>query len=135
MKRIFIPVFALSILLLSCNNEKSDEELYHESMEKEALEKAEQSEQSEPKEKEPVKAGNSYDEMLDNYEKFVDSYIVVMKKMKNNDMSVMDEYTDLMEKAENLGGELDKDQGDMSKEQLKRYLDLQNKFTKAIADM
>ncbi len=135
MKRIFIPVFALSILLLSCNNEKSDEELYHESMEKEALEKAEQSEQSEPKEKEPVKAGNSYDEMLDNYEKFVDSYIIVMKKMKNNDMSVMDEYTDLMEKAENLGGELDKDQGDMSKEQLKRYLDLQNKFTKAIADM
>lgn len=132
MKRIFIPVFALSILLLSCNNEKSDEELYHESMEKEALEKAEQ---SETKVTEPVKAGNSYDEMLDNYEKFVDSYIVVMKKMKNNDMSVMDEYTDLMEKAENLGGELDKDQGDMSKEQLKRYLDLQNKFTKAIADM
>lgn len=132
MKRIFIPVFALSILLLSCNNEKSDEELYHESMEKEAREKAEQ---SETKVTEPVKAGNSYDEMLDNYEKFVDSYIVVMKKMKNNDMSVMDEYTDLMEKAENLGGELDKDQGDMSKEQLKRYLDLQNKFSKAIADM
>lgn len=132
MKRIFIPVFAVSILLLSCNNEKSDEELYHESMENEAQEKAEQ---SETKVTEPVKAGNSYDEMLDNYEKFVDSYIVVMKKMKNNDMSVMDEYTDLMEKAENLGGELDKDQGDMSKEQLKRYLDLQNKFTKAIADM
>lgn len=132
MKRIFIPVFAVSILLLSCNNEKSDEELYHESMENEAQEKAEQ---SETKVTEPVKAGNSYDEMLDNYEKFVDSYIVVMKKMKNNDMSVMDEYTDLMEKAENLGSELDKDQGDMSKEQLKRYLDLQNKFTKAIADM
>lgn len=133
MKRIFIPVLALSFMFMSsCNNEKSDEELYHESMENEALEKAEQ---SETKVTEPVKAGNSYDEMLDNYEKFVDSYIVVMKKMKNNDMSVMEEYTDLMEKAETLGGELDKDQGDMSKEQLKRYLDLQNKFTKAIADM
>lgn len=59
-------------------------------MENEALEKAE------PKET------KRYDEMLDNDEKFVDSYIVVMKKMKNNYMSVMDEYTDLMEKAENL---------------------------------
>ena len=44
---------------------------------------------------------NNYDEFLKGDEKFMDKYIAIIKKMKNNpnDMSVMTDYTSMMTEA------------------------------------
>ena len=145
MKRILIPALALNIMLVSCKDNSSDsisDDYSYEEYDQEIVETP--TEQSSTKandsdapktESKPSKAVSNYDEMLDSYEKFVDSYIAIMKKVAKNDMSAMEEYPKLMEKAEKLGDELDKDQGDMSNTQLARYMKIQAKFTKAMTDM
>jgi hypothetical protein len=46
-------------------------------------------------------SSNNCEEFLNGYEKFMDKYIAVIKKMKNNpsDMSVMTDYTSMMTEA------------------------------------
>ena len=77
----------------------------------------------------------NWDEMLSSYEKYVDQYIKYVKKINDGDMSAMVEYAKLLEKTTDLADKMEKAKGQLSSEQMKRYLDINNKFTKAIIDV
>lgn len=77
----------------------------------------------------------SMDELLDSYESYIDKYISVMQKVSKNDMSAIEEYPALIEQAEKLGTELDKNQDEMTSSQLNRFMKLQSKFTKAMSNL
>lgn len=77
------------------------------------------------------KSSADIDKMLDEYEKFVDKYIALMKKAQNGDVSVMSEYASMLESAERLSEELDNCDGDMTSAQLSRYTRITSKMTSA----
>ena len=83
---------------------------------------------------EPIQSSDSssdWDAVLDDYEKYIDNYIKLLKKAKNGDLTAITESLDLMENAESLGNKLDNAKGDMSTNQLKRYMKLQKKLLSA----
>ncbi|WBV60541.1 hypothetical protein PFY12_00130 [Chryseobacterium camelliae] len=74
------------------------------------------------------------DKMLDDYEEYVDKYITYAKKIQAGDTSVMKEYTEIMEKANDYAESMDKikDEDQITPEQMKRMLEIQAKMTGAI---
>ena len=79
--------------------------------------------------------GKNWDKLLDEYEQYVDSYIKLVKKATSGDMSVITEYASMLENAERLSDEIEKDQGEMSSAQLKRYTKITQKLTNAALEM
>jgi hypothetical protein len=84
---------------------------------------------------ETVNNNNDYDTTLDSYERYINNYIALLKKYKNGDLSVMEEYTEMMSDAQKFGEDLSNAQGKLTSAQTKRWLDLQNKFSKAMVDI
>ena len=80
-------------------------------------------------------SSTNWDEVLDDYEEYVDKYISLMKKASNGDLSAMTEYVTFMEKAEKLSDKLDKAESEMTSAQLKRYVEITQKMTNAAIDM
>jgi hypothetical protein len=79
-----------------------------------------------------VSSGSSnFDELIRSYEKYIDQYIVLMKKAKNNDMSALSEYPTMMQKAQDLQTKISRVQGQMSPEQVGRFTSLQTKLIQA----
>lgn len=77
-------------------------------------------------------AKDSIDEMLDEYEKYVDRYIAAMKKSKSGDKSAAVEYVKLADQARKLADKIDKVKGDMSAAQTARYVKITQKMAKAM---
>lgn len=77
-------------------------------------------------------ASNNWDETLDEYEKYIDSYIKLYKKAQNGDMSALTEYTSFLEKAQSLSEKLSSAQGTLTPKQTSRFLELQQKLTNAM---
>lgn len=76
-----------------------------------------------------ISASNQWDDLLDEFEKYVDQYIKVYKKAMAGDMSAMTEYVKLAEKAQKLSDQLAKAQGSMSASQTARYLKIVQKMS------
>ena len=77
---------------------------------------------------------NKWDQVLDEYEKYVDQYIKFYKKAMNGDMSAMSEYVKLLEKAEKISDQLEDAQGYMTNAQMNRYLNITQKMSNALLD-
>lgn len=77
---------------------------------------------------------NNWDNILDEYEGYVDEYIDFFQKAKNGDMSALQEYPKLMEKAENLQKSLQqrKNNNSLNNSQTKRMLKIQKKMINGI---
>ena len=58
-----------------------------------------------------IVAGDDWDKVLNEYEKYVDQYIKTYKKAMKGDMSAMSEYVKLAEKAQELSEKIDKAKG------------------------
>lgn len=71
-----------------------------------------------------------YDAMLDSYEEFINQYVDYVKKAANGDMSALAEYPALMEKAHEVGNQLESAKGEMSSAQLARYAKITAKMAK-----
>lgn len=69
-----------------------------------------------------------WDDVLDSYDSYVSKYISLAKKAANGDMDAMSEYTELMEKAEELSNKLSNAQSEMSAAQWKRYMNITQKM-------
>lgn len=69
-----------------------------------------------------------WDSALDEYEKYVDQYIVLYKKAMAGDISALASYANLLENAENLAEKLDEAEDEMTVEQLNRYMDITQKL-------
>lgn len=81
-----------------------------------------------------IVAGNDWDKVLDEYEKYVDQYIKTYKKAMKGDMSAMSDYVKLAEKAQELSDKLDKAKGEMTDAQMKRYLKITKKMSDALLE-
>ncbi len=69
-----------------------------------------------------------WDEVLDEYEKFVNSYVSFVNKASNGNVTALAEYAEMLEKAEEFSSKLDSAKGDMSTAQMNRLLKLENKM-------
>lgn len=72
-----------------------------------------------------------WDEVLDDYEDYVDTYVVILKKLNADptDMSVMTEYQELMEKSTDWSEKMSSMSADFGDEQMSRFLEIQKKFS------
>mgnify|MGYP003585231245 CR=1 FL=1 len=79
-------------------------------------------------------SNQEWDEVLDNYEKYVDEYISFLKKANSGDASAMEKYPSLMEKAQEFEESLTQAQDDnsLTATQIKRMAKIQNKMLNAI---
>ena len=144
---------AFSLMLASCGQSEKDYEdeqakKYIESLSSDANARREAEAEAESKamkeaensvsndvETSSTSSSNNWDQVIAEYESFIDSYISAMKKVKAGDMSLMTEYPALMEKAESLGEKLKENEGQLTKEQMKRYIKLQTKLSNAAVDL
>ena len=78
---------------------------------------------------------NNLDELLDKYEEYYDSYISLMKKAKNGDMSAVVEYGKYLKKAQELSNKLEQAKGDLTTSQLARFQKIQMKLMKAMKEL
>jgi flagellin-like hook-associated protein FlgL len=101
-------------------------------------EKSEESASTSDDDTEVSSSGNeNYDKVLDDYEAYVDKYLVFLKKANKGDMSAMEEYPALMEKAQDLEKSLKdaENQKSLSASQMKRMVKIQTKMLNAAIDM
>lgn len=78
-------------------------------------------------------SGN-WDQILNEYERYVDKCIALIQKVNNGDHSVLSEYEDMLESAESLESLLD-DADNMTASQASRYLLITNKLLSAEDNM
>ena len=72
--------------------------------------------------------------MLDAYENYVDRYIACLKRIASGDMDAMTQYAKLLEKAEELGEQLENASGSMTTKQVNRYTRINKKMLEAAAN-
>ncbi|MDA7803457.1 hypothetical protein N8987_02620 [Crocinitomix sp.] len=74
-----------------------------------------------------------YNEMLDDYEGFVDEYIVFYKKALKGDMDALSSYPKLFEKAEKFDSKMDRARNNdyLTSKQISRFIEIQKKMMNA----
>ena len=78
---------------------------------------------------------DTYDDLLDSFESYVNKYIATMKKVKSGDQSAMMDLPDLTKKAQELSQKLQKSSGEMSPSQVARYQRISMKMLEAAKEM
>lgn len=145
MKFKFLAIAAAAFLMCSCGG-KTEKVTADTSSENKELEKDEISddmvssdyvieEEDATVDEETSVFASDVDDMLNEYERFVDKYIALYKKAANGDMSAMSEYAQYMESAETLSDKIDRCAGEMNAAQTKRYMAITNKMTKAASEL
>ncbi len=78
-------------------------------------------------------SSDNFDKMLDDYEEYTEQYLKLYKKAMGGDNSAMNEYPELMEKAQDLQFSITKAQnsGKLNKQQLKRLNTLMMRYMDA----
>lgn len=76
-------------------------------------------------------SSTDWDDVLDEYEQFVDKYISLLKKASSGDLNAMTEYVSYMEKAESLSDKLSNAEDEMTIAQMSRYMEILNKMAEA----
>lgn len=78
-------------------------------------------------------SSDEWDSVLDDYESYVDDYVAIIKKQKENptDMSIMTEYQELMQKGTEWSTKMSEMSSNFGPEQLSRMLEIQAKLSKA----
>ena len=78
---------------------------------------------------------NNLDELLDKYEEYYDTYISLMKKAKNGDMSAVVAYGKYLKKSQELSKKIEQAKGDLTTSQLARFQKIQMKLMKAMKEL
>ena len=76
-------------------------------------------------------ATSNWDDLLDEYERFVDKCISLSKKASDGDVSALTEYMSVLEKAQNLSGKLSAADDVMTSAQANRYYKIMQKLADA----
>ena len=79
-----------------------------------------------------------FKEAMDSYEEFYDEYCDIIKKYSKNpsDMKLLSEYTNMLTKASKMEKKFDAwKNNDMNNEELKYYLEVNNRITKKILEV
>lgn len=78
-------------------------------------------------------SANNWDKVLDSYEAYVNKYVACMKKAMSGDTKALTEYLSLLEKAEELGEQLENASSSMTAKQVSRYTKINAKMLEAAA--
>ena len=81
-----------------------------------------------------VKSTNDWDSALDEYEKYVDTYLKFYKKAMSGDPTAMTEYADYLQKAQKLTEKFSAVENDLSPKQYSRFMELQTKMVTGLAE-
>lgn len=74
-------------------------------------------------------SGNKVDAALDEYEKFMDSYVSLMEKVQEGKLDVMSkEYMNFLSQSADMNTKLKGLEGEMTEAQQKRYLEITMKM-------
>ncbi|MCR9172902.1 MAG: hypothetical protein NXI10_10435 [bacterium] len=78
-------------------------------------------------------SAEDWDEVLDDYEEYVDTYISIIKKQKADptDMSILTEYQELVKQGTEWSKKMGEMSSDFGQEQLTRMQEIQEKLAKA----
>ncbi|MBP3550039.1 MAG: hypothetical protein J6J57_00120 [Alistipes sp.] len=76
-----------------------------------------------------------WDELLDEYEEFIDDYIACMKKANNGDLSAMSEMAELMKDVQDISGKIEKVSSSLTASQASRYSKLMQKLSNAASNL
>ena len=74
---------------------------------------------------------DNFNQMMDDYEDYIDEYIKFYKKAMNGDLTALSNYPKMLEKAEAMDKSMSAAQGDMTAKQVARFLKIQLKLTNA----
>ena len=77
-------------------------------------------------------SSSDWDSILDSYEKYVNEYIAVYKKVQSGDMSAYSKMASLMEKYQKLAEQLEIASDELTSSQLARLQKINAKLAKAI---
>ena len=93
----------------------------------------EEDEEEDMDEEDESDASAEWDEVLNDYEEYVDDYVAIIKKQKADptDMSIMTEYTELMQKGTEWSTKMSEISSEFGPEQLTRMQEIQAKLSKA----
>ncbi len=75
----------------------------------------------------------NWDKVLVDYEAYTDKYITLLKKSKAGDMSVMTEYMEMLEKAQEFQESLENADDDLSPAQMQKFTKIQMKLMNAMS--
>lgn len=84
---------------------------------------------------ETTSGDENFDEWLNEYEEYCNSYIALMKKASNGDMSAIAEYTKMLQKAQKMSKKMEDAKGDLTPAQLAKFQRIQAKFMKAAQNL
>ncbi len=138
MKNIsFAALLMSTILLVNCSgkSEKKDAINQEETFESEITQEEMLEETNFRQPVEENTQSEDWDVILKNYEEYIDNYIVLLKKSKAGDTSVMPQYMEMMENANKLSEKLGNANGELSAKQMSKFMELQNKLTNAALEM
>lgn len=79
--------------------------------------------------------GGGVADWLDEYEEYVDSYISLLQKAADGDMSALAEYSKFYKKAVELSKKIEESRGDMSTSDWERYAEINQHFLEAVQEM
>lgn len=151
--KVFFVIALFAILFTSCNKdnkedknsnldetklEKASELIENnetmdlsESIEVDKLEEVDEKESAEPRE--TSASSMKWDKILDSYEEIIEEQINLIKKLDEGDISTIQKQLKNLDKLTALSKEMENAYNDMNEAQLKRFLDLQDKYAKAVS--
>lgn len=132
---LFLGVYALTILS-ACGNKEIEKENTNEISSEEIIsETAEDTiAVNSGMESETTVIKSDFDSVLDDYEEYVDEYIVFYKKAMSGDDAALTEYMSMLEKAEELQKSLEISRSEMTGKQASRMLKIQQKMLNAMSN-
>ena len=124
---------------LNKKEEKKEEQKEEEKKEEEKKEEPKTDPKEDTKKQQSSGLRKEFKDAMDAYEKYMDEYVSFMKKYKANpsDVTIMTQYAKIMQKYNEMVASFNKWQSDssMNSEELKYYLDVQNRVNKKLADI
>lgn len=148
--KVFFVIALFAILFTSCSKEDKNSNLdetklekaseliennenmdLSESIEVDKLEEVDERESTEPGE--TSASSMKWDKILDSYEEIIEEQINLIKKLDEGDISTIQKQLKNLDKLTALSKEMENAYDDMNETQLKRFLDLQDKYAKAVS--
>lgn len=77
-------------------------------------------------------SSNNWDSILDSYEKYVDKYIIIYKKVLSGDTTAAIEMTNMLEKAQDLQNKLENAESELTPSQAARLAKINSKLIEAM---
>ena len=133
MKKKYLTIYTvacLALLIAACGSKKSEDNDFDVEEIEEVEDPLDAEDTDDYEFSREESSSTDWDAVLDEYEKYVDSYIKLVNKVNKGDVSALSEYAEMLEKAESFADKLDNADDEMTAMQLARYEKITMKMSK-----